>query len=91
MCIINGAVPPADACEAPVAAEGDSLTHSLALIVTAAVLHGIATYPDAGAHEQTLLQHADSAMYQAKESSRNRYRFFRREMNVERPLAATSL
>ncbi len=37
---------------------------------------GIAVFPDDGTEESSLLNSADSAMYQAKESGRNRYCFF---------------
>jgi diguanylate cyclase (GGDEF)-like protein/PAS domain S-box-containing protein len=42
---------------------------------------GIAVYPDDGSDVQTLLKHADSAMYQAKESGKNRYAFYEPAMN----------
>ena len=42
---------------------------------------GIAMYPDDGSDVQTLLKHADAAMYQAKESGKNRYAFYEPEMN----------
>ncbi|AWB92644.1 putative bifunctional diguanylate cyclase/phosphodiesterase [Aeromicrobium chenweiae] len=44
------------------------------LIVTASV--GVAMFPLAGSDPTTLLKHADTAMYQAKTSSRNTYRSF---------------
>ena len=43
---------------------------------------GIALYPQNGADFDSLLKHADMAMYQAKESGRNGFRFFDEEMNV---------
>jgi diguanylate cyclase (GGDEF)-like protein len=43
---------------------------------------GISTYPDDGQDAETLLKNADSAMYHAKESGRNNYKFFEHEMNV---------
>jgi|GEM_PF-1026436 len=42
---------------------------------------GIAVHPDDGADVQTLLKHADMAMYAAKGKGRNRYQFFSDDMN----------
>jgi diguanylate cyclase (GGDEF)-like protein/PAS domain S-box-containing protein len=42
---------------------------------------GIAAFPEDGADAETLLKNADIAMYRAKESARNCYRFFTAEMN----------
>jgi predicted signal transduction protein with EAL and GGDEF domain len=42
---------------------------------------GIAMYPEDGSDVQTLLKHADAAMYRAKESGKNRYAFYEPEMN----------
>ena len=42
---------------------------------------GIAMFPDDGSDVQTLLKHADAAMYQAKESGKNRYAYYEPEMN----------
>lgn len=44
---------------------------------------GIAMYPEDGKDFDTLLKKADTAMYQAKESGRNTYRFFTEKMNVD--------
>jgi diguanylate cyclase (GGDEF)-like protein/PAS domain S-box-containing protein len=43
---------------------------------------GIVTYPDDGTDAETLMQNADFAMYDAKESGRNNCRFFKPDMNV---------
>ena len=44
--------------------------------VSATCSLGIALYPDNGDNFDTLLKHADMAMYQAKDSGRNAYHFF---------------
>jgi diguanylate cyclase (GGDEF)-like protein/PAS domain S-box-containing protein len=44
---------------------------------------GIAVYPDDGRDFDTLLKQSDTAMYQAKESGRNTYRFHTEQMNVD--------
>jgi diguanylate cyclase (GGDEF)-like protein/PAS domain S-box-containing protein len=43
---------------------------------------GIATYPDDGTDAETLLKHADSAMYGAKEAGGDSYQFFKPELNT---------
>ncbi len=43
---------------------------------------GISLFPQDGRDFETLLKHADTAMYRAKESGRNAYQFFASEMNV---------
>lgn len=47
------------------------------MLVTGSI--GIAIYPDDGLDQQTLFKNADTAMYLAKESGRNRYHFFSKE------------
>lgn len=43
---------------------------------------GISVYPDDGQDAETLIKCADTAMYYAKESGRNNYKFFEQSMNV---------
>jgi diguanylate cyclase (GGDEF)-like protein/PAS domain S-box-containing protein len=51
------------------------------LLVTASL--GISLYPFDGADGNTLLRHADAAMYEAKREGKNRMRFFSPEMNTK--------
>jgi len=44
---------------------------------------GIASYPQAGRDPDTLLKHADMAMYKAKQESGNSFRFFTEVMNQD--------
>jgi diguanylate cyclase (GGDEF)-like protein/PAS domain S-box-containing protein len=44
---------------------------------------GIAIYPDDADDRQTLLNHADTALYRAKTEGRNTYRFFEAKMGAE--------
>ena len=44
---------------------------------------GIAVYPDDGKDFDTLLKQSDTAMYQAKDSGRNTYRFHTDQMNID--------
>ncbi|HUO26787.1 MAG TPA: EAL domain-containing protein [Candidatus Aquilonibacter sp.] len=44
---------------------------------------GISIFPDHGTDTETLIKHADSAMYTAKEKGRNTFMFFTAEMNRE--------
>ena len=44
---------------------------------------GIALYPDDATDSQSLLTHADTALYRAKSEGRNTYRFFEAEMGAE--------
>ncbi|CAN7486968.1 EAL domain-containing protein [Pseudoduganella sp. LjRoot289] len=43
---------------------------------------GICVFPDDGEDVETLMRHADGAMYHAKASGRNNYQFFTQKMNV---------
>lgn len=55
---------------------------------------GIAVFPDNGKDSETLLKNSDLAMYQAKQSGRNNYQFFNREMSqlaAERQALGTDL
>lgn len=56
--------------------------HLRGLEILATCSIGIAVYPRDGATFEELLRHADLAMYQAKESGRNAYRFFDEEINT---------
>ncbi len=55
--------------------------HGRELFITSSI--GVALYPDDGKDKVELLKNADMAMYQAKESGRNRYKFFTQTMNDE--------
>jgi diguanylate cyclase (GGDEF)-like protein/PAS domain S-box-containing protein len=72
-----------------------SVPHSIAgqdLNIDSSV--GISIYPEDGANAETLIKNADTAMYYAKESGRNNFQFFKREMNlkaVERQSLESSL
>ncbi len=43
---------------------------------------GVSVYPEDGEDAETLIKHADTAMYQAKENGRQSYQFFKPAMNV---------
>ncbi|HJV51514.1 MAG TPA: EAL domain-containing protein [Noviherbaspirillum sp.] len=51
----------------------------LELQVTCSV--GVSVFPDDGRDAETLLRHADAAMYKAKELGRNTFQYFSAEMN----------
>ena len=44
---------------------------------------GISIYPQDGEDAETLIQNADTAMYQAKKDGRSRFKFFKAEMNAK--------
>jgi diguanylate cyclase (GGDEF)-like protein len=62
----------ADTLRAAIEAPFDTAGHELNLSVSI----GIAIFPGDGADQQTLLTHADAAMYHVKGTGRNGYRFF---------------
>ena len=49
--------------------------------VSAAGSIGVAIFPDDGCDAETLIRHADTAMYHAKENGRNNVQFFSHSMN----------
>jgi diguanylate cyclase (GGDEF)-like protein/PAS domain S-box-containing protein len=50
------------------------------LHVTASI--GVSIYPDDGLDVETLIRNADSAMYEAKKNGRQRFEFFKRDMDI---------
>lgn len=62
------------------------------LFITTSI--GISLYPNDGTDSQTLLKHADVAMYRAKDDGRDRYQFYSSEMSakaLEKLVLETSL
>ncbi len=64
-----------DAIEIPFTIDG------VASLVTTSI--GIAVYPHDGTHRDDLIRNADAAMYGAKESGRNTYRYYQSSMTRE--------
>jgi len=62
-----------EALAAPVPFEGHSLHISPSI--------GVCLYPDDGTDVETLMRHADAAMYHANAAGRNNYQFFTERMN----------
>ncbi len=58
----------------PIVVEGHEITTTGSI--------GIAIYPEDGADVETLVKHADRALYHAKERGRNGYQFFSEALNV---------
>lgn len=55
---------------------------------------GISLFPNDGEDQETLIKHADAAMYHAKEKGRHNYQFFIKELNssaLERMMLETGL
>ena len=44
---------------------------------------GISIFPEDGADSETLIKHADAAMYSAKDGGRNNFQFFTADMNAQ--------
>jgi diguanylate cyclase (GGDEF)-like protein/PAS domain S-box-containing protein len=66
--------------------------NKIALHITTSI--GISVYPADGQDTETLIKNADTAMYGAKKTGRNNYKFFRNEMNlraIERHLIESQL
>ena len=62
------------ALTAPHTIDGKSLDVSVSI--------GVSTYPNDGKDAESLLNRADNALYEAKQSGRNNYQFFRHEMHA---------
>jgi diguanylate cyclase (GGDEF)-like protein/PAS domain S-box-containing protein len=64
-----------DAMTAAFVIQGHSLSIGCSL--------GISIFPEHGVDNETLIQHADAAMYSAKDGGRNNFRFFTADMNAQ--------
>jgi diguanylate cyclase (GGDEF)-like protein len=73
--IVNVARKAIDVVSRPVTVGGQQVTVGCSI--------GIAVYPDGGQDVDTLLKHADMAMYQAKGLRGSAYRFYTEKLNVE--------
>jgi predicted signal transduction protein with EAL and GGDEF domain len=77
-----------EAADAAVAAERLAHTVSADFSLQGRVLNvtcsiGISLYPEHGQDVETLIKHADAALYSSKEQGRNTFRFFAERMNRE--------
>jgi diguanylate cyclase (GGDEF)-like protein len=82
--IVMGAIEDKEAVEAAAAVVADRLSEPFQLEnleVSATCSIGVAVYPHDGTDFDTLLKHADLAMYRAKDSGRNAFRFYDARMN----------
>lgn len=61
-------------CAEPVSVTGREVSVTVSI--------GISVFPDDGSDFETLVRHADQAMYRAKQAGRNQYAFFQREAPV---------
>src|SRR6202165_3424695 len=64
-----------DAMTARFVVQGHSLSIGCSL--------GISIFPEDGADSETLIKHADAAMYSAKDGGRNNFQFFTADMNAQ--------
>jgi diguanylate cyclase (GGDEF)-like protein/PAS domain S-box-containing protein len=64
-----------DGLTAEIVIQGHSLSASCSL--------GISIYPEHGTDSETLIKHADAAMYTAKDNGRNNFQFFTSDMNAQ--------
>lgn len=77
-----------DVSDAAVAAErimdsmsAEFVVHGHSFSVTCSI--GLSIFPDHGVDSETLIKNADAAMYCAKDSGRNSFRFFTSDMNAQ--------
>ncbi len=77
-----------DVADAAVAADRIVKTMTAGFVVEGHPLNiscslGISVFPEHGSDSDTLIKNADAAMYSAKESGRNTFRFFTKDMNAQ--------